>query len=326
MGKGSDNTPEKKPAKWSPFRLFEWIDSHPSETRRRITQNLISGLLLATITATAGLVWTNKSTMEKIPKWSLDLLQSPIQVQLWFLLLVLLILFGMAWFIYWIRGKNKKIAKLEATIKTLTPRTTDEILNDIYQRQRKSIRLVTKSWFYPKIDSTDDRHGRDAHVKIEAANDSERPIILTELVAEYDDGSWRSIYVYRQNDENKTQGVQLNDQEKYTVDEDTFDFMVIDKESGEGATDFWFVDSLGNKYPVTDIKKNLELYFNNLKQAPIQPATQTQYTLTGEFKGKQGHKCSRCGFVYLVQVPNLVGTEGDGKSQVTCPQCGQLDK
>jgi hypothetical protein len=143
MGEESEKQPEKKPAKWSPFRLFEWIDSHPSESRRRITQNLISGLIVATILAICGIVWnlawTHKDILTRFSKWSFDLLQSPIQLQLWILLIVLIMLFGFAWIIYWIRGKNKKIAELEAKVEAMTPRTTDEILADLWKKNEPQI-------------------------------------------------------------------------------------------------------------------------------------------------------------------------------------------
>jgi|ERR1039457_2077016 hypothetical protein len=265
MGKELEELPEKQPAKWSPFRLFKWIDSHPSESRRRITQNLISGLVVATIVAVCGIIWnlawTHKDILTKFPKWFFDLLQSPIQLKLWILLLALIILFGVAWFVYWIRGKIKKIAELEAQIVKHTPQTTDEILEKLYQQKRKTKNLVTKSWYYPKIEPNKEHNGRNAHVKIEAANDSERPIILTELVAEYDDGSCRSIYVYGQTNGNNTQGVQLKDQERHVVDMDDLQYLIVNPDTDKAAKDFWFVDSLGNKYPVKDAKQNLELYF-----------------------------------------------------------------
>jgi hypothetical protein len=266
MGETSEQQPDKKPAKWSPFRLFEWKDSHPSESRRRITQNLISGLVLAAITAIGGILWSHKDIMARFAHWLVVLLQSSIQLQLWILLLVMIMLFGFAWIIYWIRGKFIKITELESKIKALTPRSTEEILNEIAKRNRLLPNLITKSVFYPRIDPTeDDRHGRRPYIHIEAANDSQRPIILTQLVVEYDDGHWRGSYVYNQDQEDKMAGVRLNDQEKYEVGQDDFQFLVVNNETGEGARDFWFLDTLGNKHPITDIKANLERYWAQSK-------------------------------------------------------------
>jgi hypothetical protein len=51
-------------------------------------------------------------------------------------------------------------------------------------------------------------------------------------------------------------------------------------------------------------------------------------TSLGKPGGKNAHKCSRCGSVYLVQDPVLTAIMiGGGKSYVTCPnkECGQVD-
>jgi hypothetical protein len=56
-------------------------------------------------------------------------------------------------------------------------------------------------------------------------------------------------------------------------------------------------------------------------QLPVMPE------FVGEFSGKVAHKCSKCGFVFLIQNPRLMAIEGGGKPVVTCPnkKCGQID-
>ncbi len=68
-------------------------------------------------------------------------MQAPVQLALWLLLssilFVLLFAFGVLWFVYWIHSKNKKIAELETMVKKLTPKTSEQILQDIYERESK---------------------------------------------------------------------------------------------------------------------------------------------------------------------------------------------
>ena len=117
----------RKPARLSPLSLFEWIDNHPSESRRRITQSLISSLIGATILSVVGLAWTRRHALVEMPQRVMDFLKSSIEVELWILLLVLVAGFGAAWFIHWIRAKNKIIAELQAKVQKLTPQTNDKV-------------------------------------------------------------------------------------------------------------------------------------------------------------------------------------------------------
>ena len=123
----NDKNRTKKPARLSPLSLFEWIDNHPSESRRRITQSLISSLIAATVLSIVGLAWTRRHTLAEMPTRVMDFLKSSIEVELWILLLVLVAGFGAAWFIHWVRAKNKIIAELQATVQTLKPQTNDVV-------------------------------------------------------------------------------------------------------------------------------------------------------------------------------------------------------
>lgn len=85
--------------KWySPLRLLEWIDKHPSETTRGVIQATISGVIVATILGTTGFIWKHSSWFTDGSSSILTILQTPIQLKIWIVLLLAVSIF---WFSYY---------------------------------------------------------------------------------------------------------------------------------------------------------------------------------------------------------------------------------
>jgi hypothetical protein len=128
---------EKTRARWSPFRLFDWIDSFTSESRKRIAQTTVAAIIIAVLNAAwqhMGVLaeaWQNKDALKRFGNWIYSILTSPIQISVLYLLYLLLLVICIIWFFYWIHSKNKKIVELELKVKELSPKSIDEILGAV---------------------------------------------------------------------------------------------------------------------------------------------------------------------------------------------------
>jgi hypothetical protein len=113
--------------------------------------------------------------------------------------------------------------------------------------------------FYQKNKDENDEKIHDARISIEAVNTGRRLIILTGLGASYDNNS-RTMYLGKHPD-----GIELKEKQRYLVDSSDVDFLIVDMQSGAGAIDFWFEDSLGDKHRVKGTKRHLLMYFQSQK-------------------------------------------------------------
>ena len=126
--------------------------------------------------------------------------------------------------------------------------------------QRDKEKLRARSRFFPKYKDENDEKIHDARISIEAVNTGRRLIILTGLGASYDDNNSRTMYLGKHPD-----GIELKEKQRYPVDSSDVDFLIVDMQSGAGAIDFWFEDSLGNKHRVKGAKRHLLMYFQSQK-------------------------------------------------------------
>jgi hypothetical protein len=80
----------------------------------------------------------------------------------------------------------------------------------------------------------------------------------------------------------------------------------------------------GKGYVELTTGEKFEFEFSLLSEQTWDSVTQPDFI--GEFSGKVPHKCSRCGFIFLMLNPALIAVEGK-KAYVTCPnrQCNHVD-
>ena len=85
---------------------------------------------------------------------------------------------------------------------------------------------------------------------VKAVNIGRRPIILTSLVVQYDDGSTRGIPLGHYPD-----GLTLKEQEHYERTFEDGDNNLHCPEEGSSAYDFWFINTQGKKLRVAGSKE-----------------------------------------------------------------------
>lgn len=120
----------------------------------------------------------------------------------------------------------------------------------LFAFRKDNERLAARSWFYPA------HEGMPRHIKVEAVNKGRRPIILTALGANYEDGNWRNMCLGHPD-----RGIQLNEKERHSWDMEDIGFLIFDAESSSAAVEFWFEDTIGKRYGVKGSKRHLESYF-----------------------------------------------------------------
>ena len=121
------NTTIKKRSRYSPLRFFDWIDSHPSETTRRVIQGVITTIVSTAFLGTGAFIWTHGSWFASGSNFILQFLKSPIQLQIWVIVLIAITAF---WFSYFFR-REKSEKTFIAEIKTLQNQITEHTKQDL---------------------------------------------------------------------------------------------------------------------------------------------------------------------------------------------------
>lgn len=81
-----NNRKRKAGLELSKVGLFGWIDNNPSESQRRVFQSIISGLSKAAILAASAVIFADRESIAQGSLWFWSVLQSPVPVWLFFLL------------------------------------------------------------------------------------------------------------------------------------------------------------------------------------------------------------------------------------------------
>ena len=119
--------------------------------------------------------------------------------------------------------------------------------------RRDKAKLVTTSRFFKR----GQHGGRGIYVK--AVNEGRRPIILTQLHFQYDDGSSSGEVLEHPN------GRTFKENEFWEQWYENGDNTLYKPEFDAAAIDFWFIDSRGKKHRVKDSKKHLKAVWEKEK-------------------------------------------------------------
>ncbi len=95
-------------------------------------------------------------------------------------------------------------------------------------------------------------------MKVEVVNMGRRPVRLALFRGRYEGGGWSGRCL---GDPDK--GVLLTEGERFTENIEATDHMLLDRETGDAATDLWFEDTVGRRYAVRDARENLARLFGN---------------------------------------------------------------
>jgi hypothetical protein len=136
------------PSIWWRFSLFEWIDKQPSESKRRVFQNIVSYSIWAAIAATFTFIVVKRYWIIDGSKSIWNFLQSPILLQIWSILLIVI---SVVWNFYMLRKKTSdklliaEIQKLKAQISEQTaqdPRFMEVIKYIIDDYKAKGLKYI----------------------------------------------------------------------------------------------------------------------------------------------------------------------------------------
>lgn len=109
-------------------------------------------------------------------------------------------------------------------------------------------KLTTSSRFFTKAGS----------VRVKVVNEGRRPITLTALGIDYEDGSEGGEML------NYPSGITLNENDPYIQDFEDICSSLYQYESDTGAVNIWFLDTRDRKYYVKGAKKNLKRYWKGV--------------------------------------------------------------
>ncbi|HEV2695680.1 MAG TPA: hypothetical protein VG347_22505 [Verrucomicrobiae bacterium] len=230
---------------WTPFGIFERIDNQQSETRRRITQNVIATVLAASILAVLGFIWSHWATLAGGSKTFLNFLESPIQLKLWILLLVIMVGYVAGWCIYRIRfksGVNVKVQLAHGAMRILKKAISNsEIKTDcqITLKQRVQGKEQTSTV-----------------LTVFVKNNGQLANTLMQIGVNYQDGSSRGRYLG-----NSNRGITIGPNTTLTIGMDTLEPLLYDYEHGQKAKVLWVKDHLNIKHIITDSESKVTMYF-----------------------------------------------------------------
>lgn len=105
-----DERKRKMGLKPSSFGVFGWIDGNPSESSRRISQNIISAMSTAVILATGAAIGSQVENIARACGWLWNVLQSPAPIWLFLLVALTALSFSLLW-----RRDVKKLQYLNKT-------------------------------------------------------------------------------------------------------------------------------------------------------------------------------------------------------------------
>jgi hypothetical protein len=94
------------------------------------------------------------------------------------------------------------------------------------------------------------KYGNVGLLEVKAVNHGRRPVILTTLWGEFQDGKRYGSYL-------KNRSLRLDENEKFEITMRAGDMYTFSQD-GEAAVDFWFEDTLGIRYKVKNARENLK--------------------------------------------------------------------
>ena len=231
---------------WTPFGLFERIDSQQSETRRRITQNVIGTILAASIIAIISLIWSHWDTLAGGSKTIFNLLRSPVQLKLWILLLAIVGCLSFTWLIYRARNKPRNFKNGPDTNTApyaIPPKTLN---NDALGT---NCEIITKRRIPGKGKTS-------TTLTVLVKNNGKLATCLLLVGADYHDESSRGHYLGTKNI-----GITLVPNASTSFGMDILEPLLYDYEHEQRAKRLWIKDISNTKHVITNSESNVRLYF-----------------------------------------------------------------
>jgi hypothetical protein len=130
------------------------------------------------------------------------------------------------------------------------------VLTLLYTHHRDKRRMKTSSRYFPEYKDEWSYSPETFYVKI--VNAGKQPIILDCLRVKYDDGSIGGTGV------GGSKGLELKENEYYVEDLEIVDRPLYKHEDDAGAVNMWFEDTVGRKYKIKGVKKNLKRFWQRM--------------------------------------------------------------
>ncbi|HEV2691586.1 MAG TPA: phosphatase PAP2 family protein [Verrucomicrobiae bacterium] len=317
----------KKPVKrfiLSPMRLIEWIDSNPSETFRRVCHTLLAA---AIIFATSR-IYVNWHYVSDALAGSSESIKNLLasKIPFWGSLLTGLLSFGIAWF------SHRTAKKHEVELKHELDKTVDKSVRSYHQQMETMMKLASSGitvrpefltaptppggfWFIATVNNKGNETVTVLGVFL-YANTAE-PIGLEPR------HPLKQLHV----------GASIPFQRLFNEPPPIKMFEQDGRKYGKG-----YVQLAG------DLDSKINFEFDLVPDAawkPIEPQKKADpkpfFTIGPEriqeevaqvVNDNVGHKCSACGFFFLMKNPKLIAPGPLGKKYVKCPnkRCGHTDE